>query len=94
MKVRWSSEASRDRANIRSYIAEDNVEAALRMDELLGKAAAQLADFPNLGRSGRVPGTREVIPHRSYRLVYRVEGDTVAIVRVIHTSRRWPPAAE
>jgi addiction module RelE/StbE family toxin len=94
MKVRWTAEGSIDRATIRRYIAEDNPEAALRMDELLGKAAAQRTDFPHLGQPGKLPGTRELIPHRSYRLVYEIRGDEVLIMGVIHTSRLWPPPPE
>jgi plasmid stabilization system protein ParE len=68
---------------------------ALRwLEDLFDAAAAKLAEFPNLGHPGQVPGTRELIPHRSYRLVYRVEDDAVAIVRLIHTSRLWPPPPE
>ncbi|MDO9242511.1 MAG: type II toxin-antitoxin system RelE/ParE family toxin [Rhodocyclaceae bacterium] len=42
--------------------------AAVKMDEIFSKAAARLADHPQLGRAGRIPGTREVIPHKSYCL--------------------------
>ena len=47
------------------------------MDELFSDAATQLADFPELGRPGKVAGARELIPHENYRLVYEIEGDTV-----------------
>ena len=40
---------------------------------------------------GQVPGTRELNPHRSYRLVYEIAGDTVWILVLIHTARLWPP---
>jgi plasmid stabilization system protein ParE len=43
-----------------------------------------------MGRTGLVPGTRELIPHESYRLVYEVEGDTVWILALVHTARMWP----
>jgi toxin ParE1/3/4 len=93
VRVHWTPEAQQDRVNIRNHIAKENRRAATGMDVVFEEAAARLADFPKLGRAGRVPGTRELIPHRSYRLVYRVVGDLVAIVRVVHTSREWPPAA-
>ncbi|MFO1210519.1 MAG: type II toxin-antitoxin system RelE/ParE family toxin [Amaricoccus sp.] len=38
-----------------------------------------------------MPGTRELVAHPSYRLIYNVRGDTVRILRVLHTARRWPP---
>ncbi len=93
MRVRWTSQAEQDRADILAYIAVDNVRAALAMDELFGSAAARLADFPRLGKSGLVAGTRELTAHESYRLIYEVAeaDDTVWVLALIHTARRWPP---
>ena len=52
-------------------------------------AVAQLAEQPGLGRPGRVPGTRELAVGKTRFLVpYRVQGNTVQVLRVFHTSRR------
>ncbi len=64
------------------------------MDRRFSDAAAKLADFPMLGRAGKVPGTRELIPHENYRLVYEVQGDTVWVLALIHTARQWPPTTD
>lgn len=40
------------------------------MDELFGYAAVRLSEHPKMGKPGRVAGTRELIPHESYRIVY------------------------
>ena len=93
MKVFWTPEAEQDRYEVLNYIAADNPLAAVRMDELFGESAAKLADFPLLGRAGTIPGTRELIPHESYRLVYEVETETVWILALVHTARQWPPVA-
>jgi toxin ParE1/3/4 len=69
MKVLWTPEAEQDRVEIVEYIVEENLRAAARMDSLFSEAAARLADFPHMGRSGKVAGTRELIPHENYRLV-------------------------
>jgi toxin ParE1/3/4 len=74
VKVVWTPEAQQDRADIWDHIAADNPHAAVRMDQLFSDAAARLADFPLLGRAGKVPDSRELIPHESYRLVYQIEG--------------------
>jgi addiction module RelE/StbE family toxin len=94
VKVVWTPEAEQDRAHIWTYIAADNPRAAARMDQLFSDAAAKLADFPMLGRAGRIPGTRELIPHESYRLVYGIEGDVAWVLALVHTARRWPPLPE
>lgn len=91
MKVRWTPEAEQGRATIWDYLAARDPDAALRIDHLFSDAVAGLADFPLLGHEGEVPGTRELTPHHSYRLVYEVMDDTVWILVLIHTARRWPP---
>lgn len=94
MKVRWTPEAEQDRGDVWEYIATDNPRAAARMDELFAIAAASLADFPHRGRIGNIPGTRELIPHESYRLVYEIDGETVWLLALVHTARQWPPVRE
>ncbi len=90
MRVVWTPEALQDRAEVWDYIAADNPRAAARMDELFSDAAARLADHPKLGRPGQIPGTRELIPHESYRLVYEINGETVWMLALVHTARQWP----
>lgn len=91
MRVLWTPEAEADRDAIWSHIAADNPPAAARMDRLFSEAAAKLAEFPRLGRAGKVPGTRELFPHESYRLVDEIEGETVWVLALVHTARQWPP---
>lgn len=60
------------------------------MDALVSDAAARLADHPMLGRAGKIQGTRELVLHESYRLVYEIGGETVWMLALVHTARRWP----
>ncbi|MDD2882945.1 MAG: type II toxin-antitoxin system RelE/ParE family toxin [Rhodoferax sp.] len=91
MKVVWTPEALQDRIDIWDYIATDNPLAAVRMDELFSDCASRLVEHPKLGRPGKVPGTRELVAHEHYRLVYEIVSDTVWILTLVHTARRWPP---
>ncbi|MBK9572352.1 MAG: type II toxin-antitoxin system RelE/ParE family toxin [Rhodoferax sp.] len=91
MRVFWAPQAQQDRSDIWDYIAADNPRAAVRMDELFSEAAARLVEHPKLGRAGRIAGTRELIPHESYRLVYEIERETVWILALVHTARQWLP---
>ncbi len=54
----------------------------------------RLSDYPLLGKSGLIEGTRELIPHKNYRLVYALHQDAVWILALVHTSRLWPPVHE
>lgn len=91
MRLVWTRPANLDRKQIREYIAQDNPTAALALDELVSEKASRLVDHPGLGRPGRVDGTRELIAHQNYILVYDVAEDTVRVLRVLHAARQWPP---
>jgi addiction module RelE/StbE family toxin len=91
VRVIWTPEASQDRDDIWNYIAADNPYAAADMDELFSVAATRLATYPMLGRPGRIPGTRELVPHENYLLVYEIIQETIWILALVLTSRQWPP---
>jgi addiction module RelE/StbE family toxin len=88
----WTLEAIQDRDEIYDYIEADNPVAALALDELISEKASRLIDHPGMGRAGRIAGTRELVAYRNYILVYDLSGDLVRVLRVLHTSRQWPPA--
>ncbi len=90
MRIVWTPQAQQDRADIWDFIATDNPNAAAWLDQLFSTAAESLSDFPMRGRSGQISGTRELIPHESYRLVYEVDGEMVWVLAIVHTARQWP----
>ena len=60
-------------------------------DLILNTIERTLTENPELGRPGRVPGTRElVVLHTPYIIPYRVREDVVEILRIFHGARRWP----
>lgn len=91
VKLVWTRPAAADRREIRAYIAHDNPSAALALDERFSEIAGCLIDHPLLGRVGRVAGTRELVVHPNYILVYDVIADSVRVLRVLHAARQWPP---
>jgi len=91
VRVIWTPEAEQDRIDIWEYIAADNPHAAAQMDELFSAAATRLGEHPKMGRAGKIRGTRELIPHENYRLVYEVNAETLWILALVHTARLWPP---
>lgn len=91
MKIVWTKLALHDLLHIRKYISADNPKAADDLLETIGKAIENLTGYPNMGRSGRVKGTRELaVIGTPYLVPYRVKKDRVEIVAVLHGSRKWP----
>ena len=91
MKVFWAESAEQDRVDIFEFIARDSPKAAEQMDRLFAAAAEGLEEHPRMGRPGQVPGTRELIPHESYRMVYEIQRDAVWVLALVHTARMWSP---
>ena len=90
MALFWSPEAIQDRDDIYEYIERDNPDAALALDALLEERASRLVDHPGLGKPGRAAGTRELVVHQNYILVYDTVGEQVRVLRVLHAARQWP----
>jgi len=95
MRLVWTPRARADLDEITAYIAEDNPDAAERVADHIYDMAARLCEQPNLGHPGRKDGTRELIVRKGswrsgYILPYRVRGERVELLAVIHGAREWP----
>ena len=92
LRVRWLKRALMNLEAEAGYIARDNPAAAQRIVLAIADAVARLADYPAMGRPGRVEGTRElVVPHTPYIIPYRVREGRVEVLRIFHAARKWPP---
>lgn len=89
MIVRWSPTALRDLESLHSYIAEDNPGAAAATVERILSGIDALQRHPQMGREGRLPRTRELITP-PYVVAYRVRGNVIELLAIIHSARRWP----
>ena len=91
MRVEWTTQATVTLYEILDYIAADSPSAAITVSRAIREQAGQLAEFPQIGRVGRVRGSRElVVSGTPYVLAYRVEAEAVVIVRILHGAQRWP----
>ena len=71
-------------------IAEDSPINAGEMVNLIESKVTSLAKHPDIGRVGRKRGTRELVVHESYVVIYREVATKVEILRVKHTAQQWP----
>jgi len=94
VKLIWTTSAKEDLRAIVTYIGRHDLAAARRIRDRIRATADYLKSQPFMGRPGSSSGTREAIPHPSYRIVYSVSEETVTIHTVFHTARQWPPANE
>ena len=90
MRVFWAQDALEDRRSIYDYIEAQNPLAALDLDELFFEKAALLLKHPNIGRVGRISGTREWVVHPNYILIYDKDEFGLRILNILHASRPWP----
>lgn len=88
MRIRRLPQAIRDADEIFLYIARDNPAAADRMVDRITDAAERLRDFPRSGapRPEAGKGLRG-ITIGPYILYYRIVGDVIEVVRVLHGAR-------
>lgn len=91
MEVRFSESSLEDLRSIKEYICANNEEAAKKVVAyILEQIETILANNPAIGRAGRVLRTREfVISKYPYIVPYQVRENTIYILRVLHTSRKW-----
>jgi len=91
-KLEWLESARADLFAIVDYISDDNPDAAQRVKDDIENKVEKLPDFPQMGRPGRIEGTRELVAWANYIIVYRERGFTVQILRVLHAAQQWPPS--
>ena len=94
MNLLWSPEALQDLRDIRAFISQDNPGAAKNIvARIVALVSEQLPANPEIGRAGRVPGTRElVISNTPFVVPYRISDEHIDILRVCHAARMWPEA--
>jgi len=91
MRLRWTKAAITDLADVYDYIEKERPASAHRVAMVILKQVESLQANPLRGRAGRVDGTRElVIGQYPYIIPYRIHGDEIHLLRVMHDRRNWP----
>jgi plasmid stabilization system protein ParE len=88
-RVLWTRQAVEDVEAIKAYVARDSERYAVLLAERIVAAVNRLEVFPQSGRIVPEVGddsVREVI-YGNYRLVYRIQVESVGMVTIHHTAR-------
>ncbi len=91
MKVVWSRRAIQHLVHLREYIEKDSERNAALVAQRILEAVDLLQNHPEIGRPGRVVGTRElVVPGTPYIIPYRVRRERLELIAVFHGRQKWP----
>lgn len=92
VKIVWSRKASRHLRSAYLYWSHEKSPAATEgMLERSFSAIEVLRQYPEAGRRGRIPGTRElVIGPTPFLVAYRERGERIEVLALLHGSKKWP----
>lgn len=89
MRVDWRPEARTQLWQTLNYIADRNAVAASQLNAAIEAATSVLPLHPYLYRFGKVAGTREIVVHPNYVVVYRVT-ERIEILNLLHARQAYP----
>jgi plasmid stabilization system protein ParE len=92
MKVRYTTTALEEIEAILSYVAKDNLSAALRVSVNILATIDRVANFPRSAVETDQPGVRvaPVLPYR-YLIFFSTIDDVLIVRNVRHSARQeWP----
>ncbi len=90
LTITWLSTAKSDLAEIITYIAERSPQAARNIRWRIESAVLPVAEHPYLYKPGRISGTREIVAHPNYIIVYKVTDSAIEVMNVVHARQEYP----
>ncbi|ACL21318.1 addiction module RelE/StbE family toxin [Desulfitobacterium sp. LBE] len=92
-KIRINPMAIADVQEIKTYIAEDNPEAAIQMGAVIYSKIENLADFPemgvSLGAKINLKTDYRFLVCGAYLVFYKIEGEFVSVYRILNGARDY-----
>lgn len=90
--IEWTEQAARQLEQAHDFVALSNSEdIADRITMRIVSSVQRLATFPMAGRSGRVPGTRElVISNTPFIAAYALDHGRIMVLALYHGAQQWP----
>ena len=93
LPIHWGQQARADLLAIVCYISEHDPTAARRLRDSILDAVSTTGDHPYLYKPGRIAGTREIVAHPNYIVVYKV-GQRIEVLSVLHSRQRYPQGGD
>jgi toxin ParE1/3/4 len=91
LRLHWTPIAIGHLRAAYEFAAQENAPAPDALIDRIFLAVEQLTQYPQIGREGRVKGTRELVIARTpYVLAYRLRRSRIDILAVFHGARKWP----
>ena len=92
MRLRWTEPAALDLTSICDYLREHgSPELSRRVALSIYERIGLLSKYPEFGRTGRLPETRELVfAGLPYIAIYRIREDNIEILRILHGAQDWP----
>lgn len=88
--LHWEADAELQLLVLLDFVGDRNPTAALRLNGLIDDALRRACQFPEAGRPGRIEGTRELIVHPNYLIVYQVTDTAIDVLRLLHARQLYP----
>jgi len=89
--INLTEPARDDLRYIKEFLYERNQEACKKVLNYIFESIEKIPNNPNIGRIGKVLRTREfVLPKYPYFIVYQIKDENLLILRILHTSRKYP----
>jgi toxin ParE1/3/4 len=86
LKLSWTNRALGRLDAISAYIAKDNPARAQTFTQELRKKVDILTS-QQIGTAWKVFGTKQYVLHPNYIAIYRVKGDEVQILTILHSAQ-------
>ena len=97
MNLVWTPRARKARIAAIDYIAQDSPRAALGQLDEIERQTEMLIAQPEMGRPGRVDGTRELVIGRTpFMVIYRIKprAKRIELLRLLHGAQQWPASED
>jgi addiction module RelE/StbE family toxin len=86
----WKIEAEHQFNDIVAYIELLSPDGAKKITRAILDGLELARSSPHMGRPGRVAGTRELIVHPNYIVIYRITPHTIDVLRILHARQLYP----